>query len=53
MDPGPPLNWRQAGLALSCQLSGQLAPEVVAMETQTDVLLNSSIICGFSVEDPS
>lgn len=32
---------RGAGLALCCQLPGQLAPESVAMETQTDVLLNS------------
>lgn len=32
------------------QLQGQLAPEAVAMETQTDVLLNSYFICGFSAE---
>lgn len=31
----------RAGLALQCQLPGQLAPEAVAVETQTDVLLNS------------
>ena len=30
-----------AGLALQCQLPGQLAPEAVAVETQTDVLPNS------------
>lgn len=43
----------RAGLALRCQLPGQLAPEAVAVETQTDVLLNSKIICGFSAECPS
>ena len=30
-----------AGLALQCQLPGQLAPVAVAVETQTDVLPNS------------
>lgn len=42
MDPFPLLQLEmRAGLALQCQLPGQLAPEAVAVETQTDVLLNS------------
>lgn len=42
-----------AGLALRCQLPAPLAPEAVAVETQTDVLLNSNMTCGFSAECPS
>lgn len=42
VDPFPLLRLEmRAGLALRCQLLGQLAPEGVAVETQTDVLLNS------------
>ena len=42
VDPFPLLQLEmRAGLALRCQLLGQLAPEGVAVETQTDVLLNS------------
>lgn len=42
VDPFPLLQLEMgAGLALRCQLLGQLAPEGVAVETQTDVLLNS------------
>ena len=42
MDPFPLLQLEmRAGLALRCQLPGQLAPEAVAVETKTDVLLNS------------
>lgn len=42
-----------AGLARPCQLPAQLAPEAVAVETQTDVLLNSHMMGGFPAACPS
>lgn len=54
MDLCPPPSWGRLALASWLGLpAGRLAPEAVAVETQADVLLNSSVLCGFSVECPS